>query len=126
MTLRRRLLEAVDKPQLLQALQRGGQAAVQAEDGVVDYRSDAQRVEHVHNCAPSVGHAVLAPNFLAEAVHLHEQRREMEAGGGVGGGTLVMARVSWLPRSSVMRSGYLTLRASRRHMVSTLCRPLST
>ncbi len=77
--LRWRLFEAVDEPQLLQTLQLRGEAAVEAQDGVLDDGGDAQRVEHVHDGVPRVRHPVLAPRLLAEAIHLRGGFRDMAA-----------------------------------------------
>lgn len=64
------LAEAVDDFDLVNGVDRGGQAAMDAEDLVVDDDGQGEEVEHVGEVVPHVGVAVLARAFRVKAVRL--------------------------------------------------------
>ena len=66
----RDLAEAVDDFDLVDAMDAGAQAAVDAEDLVVDDDGEGEEVEHVGEVVPDVGVAVFAVAFGVEAVGL--------------------------------------------------------
>ena len=66
----RDLAEAVDDLDLVDAVDARAQAAVHAEDLVVDDDGEGEEVEHVGEVVPDVGVAVLAVAFGVEAVGL--------------------------------------------------------
>lgn len=69
------LAEAVDDLDLVDGVDAGRQAAVHAEDLVVDDDRERQEVEHVGEVVPHVGVAVLARAFGVEAVRLRHAAR---------------------------------------------------
>ena len=78
----RHLLQSVERPDVVEAVDAGAEAAVQTEDLTVDQRRQRQIVEQVGEVLPHVGVAVLAQTLVVEAVHL-------PGGGGGGGGVSV-------------------------------------
>lgn len=62
--------EAVDDFDLINGVDRGGQATVDTEDLVVDDDGEGEEVEHVGEVVPHVGVTVLAGAFRIEAVRL--------------------------------------------------------
>lgn len=69
------LAEAVDDFDLIDGVDAGRQAAVHAEDLVVDDDRERQEVEHVGEVVPHVGVAVLARALGVEAVRLRHAAR---------------------------------------------------
>lgn len=69
------LAEPVDDLDLVDGVDRGRQAAVHAEDLVVDDDRQGQEVEHVGEVVPHVGVAVLARALGVEAVGLRHAAR---------------------------------------------------
>ena len=68
----RHLLYPVQRADVIQRVDARGQAAVQAEDLVVDERGQGQVVEEVGEKLPHVGVAVLAQALVVEAVDLRD------------------------------------------------------
>mmetsp|Transcript_6316 Transcript_6316/g.26154 ORF Transcript_6316/g.26154 Transcript_6316/m.26154 type:complete len:296 (+) Transcript_6316:1482-2369(+) len=68
----RHLLRPRELAYVLQRVQTGAQAAVRAEDLVLDSRRQGQVVEHVGDVLPHVRVAVLAQALVVEAVHLRD------------------------------------------------------
>lgn len=64
--------EAVDDFDLVYGVDGGGEAAVDAEDLVVDDDAERQEVEHVREVVPDVGVAVFARTLGVEAVGLRD------------------------------------------------------
>ena len=64
------LLDPVELPDLVDGLDHGREAAVEAEDLVLDERCDGEVVEEVGEHLPDVGAAVLAKTLVVEAVDL--------------------------------------------------------
>lgn len=64
--------EAVDDADLVEGVDGGGQAAVDAEDAVVDDDAEGEEVEEVGEVVPYVGVAVFAVAFGVEAVGLRD------------------------------------------------------
>lgn len=71
-TLVRHLLYAVERPDVVERVDAGREAAVQAEDLVVDERGEGEVVEEVGEVLPHVGVAVLAEALIVESVHLRD------------------------------------------------------
>ena len=71
----RHLLDPVQGPDVVQSVDAGGQAAVQAEDLVVDEGGEGEVVEEIGEVFPDVGVAVLAQALVVEAVHLRDLAR---------------------------------------------------
>mmetsp|Transcript_3207 Transcript_3207/g.13915 ORF Transcript_3207/g.13915 Transcript_3207/m.13915 type:complete len:312 (+) Transcript_3207:1674-2609(+) len=71
----RHLLRPRELAYVLQRVQTGAQAAVRAEDLVLDSRRQGQVVEHVGDVLPHVRVAVLAQALVVEAVHLRDLPR---------------------------------------------------
>jgi hypothetical protein len=69
------LAEAVDDLDLVDGVNRGRQAAVHAEDLIVDDDGQGEEVEHVGEVVPHVGVAVLARALGVEAVRLCDATR---------------------------------------------------
>lgn len=67
--------ETVDDFDLVDRVYRGRQAAVYAEDLVVDDNREGQKVKHVGEVVPDVGVAVFARAFCVEAVRLRDAAR---------------------------------------------------
>lgn len=67
--------EAVDDLDLIDGVDRGGEAAVDAKDLVVDDDAEGQVVKHVSEVVPDVCVAVLAAAFCVEAVGLGDAAR---------------------------------------------------
>ena len=64
------LLKSVQRADVVQAVDAGTEAAVQAEDLTVHQRRQRQIVEQVGEVLPHVGVAVLAQALVIETVHL--------------------------------------------------------
>jgi hypothetical protein len=73
----RDFLFAVDDADLVKGVDGRGQAAVNAEDAVVDDCGQTQIVEDLSAVAPHVHTAVLAQTLIVEAVHLSDLARLM-------------------------------------------------
>lgn len=74
-TLVRNLLQAVEGPNVIQTVDRGTEASVQAEDLPVDECRQWQVVEQIREVLPNVGIAILAQALVVEAVHLCDLAR---------------------------------------------------
>lgn len=68
----RHLLHAVQLPDVVQRVDGGGQAAVQAEDVVVDDSSQGQVVEQVCEVLPHVARAIFPYTLVEKAVYLRD------------------------------------------------------
>ena len=68
----RDFLDPVQRPDVVQGVDTRGQAAVKAEDLVVDKGGEGQVVEEVGEVFPDVGVAVLAEALVVETVHLRD------------------------------------------------------
>ena len=68
----RHLLYAVERPDVVERVDAGREAAVEAEDLVVDQRGEGEVVEEVGEVFPHVGVAVLAQALVVEAVDLRD------------------------------------------------------
>ena len=66
------LLEPVQRPDVVEGVDGGAEAAVEAEDLPVDERREGQVVEEVGEVLPHVGVAVLAQALVVEAVDLRD------------------------------------------------------
>eukprot|EP00166_Cyanidium_caldarium_P005904 ctg_754.g447 len=71
----RHLLHPIQRPDLIQRVHRGRQAAVQTQNAVVDQRCQRHIVEHVGKILPHVGVAVLSQALIVKAVHLGDLAR---------------------------------------------------
>jgi len=71
----RHFLDPVEGPDIVQRVDRRGQAAVQAEYLVIDEGSEREVVEEVGKVLPDVGIAVLAEALVVEAVDLRDLTR---------------------------------------------------
>lgn len=71
----RHLLHAIDLADLVECVDGRREAAVQAEDLVVDQRGKRQVVEQVGEVLPHVRVAVLAQALVIEAIHLRDLAR---------------------------------------------------
>jgi hypothetical protein len=69
------LLDSVKGANIIERIDARGEAAVQAEDLVVDERRKGQVVEEVGEVFPHVGIAVLAEALIVEAIHLCDLTR---------------------------------------------------
>mmetsp|Transcript_7059 Transcript_7059/g.14052 ORF Transcript_7059/g.14052 Transcript_7059/m.14052 type:complete len:213 (-) Transcript_7059:360-998(-) len=64
--------EAVQLLHVLDPVKGGGEAAVRAEDGVVDDGCERKEVEQISEVLPDVGGAVHAEAFVVKSVHLRD------------------------------------------------------
>ena len=71
----RHLLDPVQRPDIVEGVDTRRQAAVQAEDLVVDEGGEREVVEEVGEVFPDVGVAVLAEALVVEAVDLRDLAR---------------------------------------------------
>lgn len=65
-----RLLNAVKLSDLVKSVDGGGQAAMQAEDLILDHRGQGQIVEEFSKLFPNVSVSVLAQTFVVESIYL--------------------------------------------------------
>ena len=71
----RHLLHAVEGADVVERVDAGRQAAVEAEDLVVDEGRQGEKVEEVGEAFPDAGVAVLPEALVVEAVHLRDLTR---------------------------------------------------
>ena len=71
----RSLLNPIELPNLVQSVDTWREAAVEAEDGVVDHGRQRQVVEQLGELLPNVRVSILAQAFVVEAVHLGDLAR---------------------------------------------------
>ena len=71
----RSLLNPIELPNLVQSVDTWREAAVEAEDGVVDDSRQRQVVEQLGELLPNVRVSILAQAFVVEAVHLGDLAR---------------------------------------------------
>ena len=71
----RHLLNAIQRADVVQRVDARAEAAVQAEDLVVDERGQGQVVEEIGEEFPHVGVAVFAQAFIVKAVDLSDLAR---------------------------------------------------
>jgi hypothetical protein len=86
----------------------GAPTAMDTKDAVVNDGGHGEVVEQVGKVPPHVAVAVLDQALFVKAIHLLRRLARVSAvsiGGGTVARTCVTVRVSWLPRSSVMRLG---------------------
>jgi hypothetical protein len=108
---------------------RSGGTAVDGKDPIVDECGHGEEVEHVREVTPHVDVTVLALAFAVETVGLLVHTAVTKGRAHVASSwnrrqgskrACVMVRLSWLPRSSVTRSGYRSFRHASSEIVSTL------
>lgn len=73
------LLDSVERPNVIEGINAGGETAVEAEDLVVDEGSEGEVVEEVGEVLPDVGVAVFPEALVVEAVDLSDLTRLMVA-----------------------------------------------
>lgn len=71
----RHLLDAIERPDLVQCVDGRRKPSVKAEDGVLHQSGQREVVEHVGEVLPHVRVAVLAEAFVIEPVHLRDLAR---------------------------------------------------
>lgn len=69
------LLDSVERPNIIECINAGGETAVEAEDLVVDESSEGKVIEEVGEVLPDVGVAVLAEALVVEAIDLSDLAR---------------------------------------------------
>jgi len=63
-------LEAVEDPDLVECLERGGESAMDTEHGIIDHDTDGEVVEQVSEVSPHIRRPVLALAFHVKSIHL--------------------------------------------------------